>query len=349
MPSKLSPEEWAEVEELGRQGLRGKAIVDELGLDIHIANVNKHLRLAGIGATGEPAELTLAEARKEQMLRLFNDYSAVEPIKIDRLKEGERVVIASDFQIPFEEPWLIGGTQGKVGAFEAFLKDYDPGVVVLNGDIRDCYALSSFDKSPSRRFGEKEEKRLTMNELSTIGRQAPRARRILNNGNHEERLEKTYAQLCQKDSRAFEIFDAQGFGELNTRSMLRLDDIGWEWQPYRGWTDILGFIITHGDIVKQESAQTAKAMYDKFQSSGTSGHTHRLGAYFHTDSTGKTRAWYESGCMCRLDLEYVMAPDWQQGFLVGEVNGGRLHTQLVPVFDNRFVVPSVGVYKARGI
>lgn len=51
--------------------------------------------------------------------------------------------------------------------------------------------------------------------------------------------------------------------------------------------------------------------------------------------------------MCRLDLEYVQSPDWQQGFLIGEVNGGLLHTQLVPVFDNRFVVPSVGVYKAK--
>ena len=327
--------------------MRGKAIIDALELDIHAANVNKFLARQGISTNGEPAELTLAESRKEQMDRLFSDYADIPPIKIDKLKEGERVVIASDFQIPFEEPWLIGGTQNKVGAFEAFLKDYDPGVVVLNGDIRDCYALSSFDKSPSRRFGEKEEKRLTRNELITIGKQAPRARRVFNNGNHEERLEKTYAQLCQKDSRAFEIFDAQGFGELNTRSMLKLDDLGWDWQPYRGWTDILGFIITHGDVVRPESAQTAKAMYDKWQSSGTSGHTHRLGAYFHTDSTGKTRAWYESGCLCRLDLEYVTCPDWQQGFLVGEVSGGLLHTQLVPVFDNRFVVPGVGTYKAR--
>jgi hypothetical protein len=347
MTTKLSDRQWAEVAELGKQGMRGKAIIDALELDIHAANVNKFLARQGISTNGEPAELTLAESRKEQMLRLFGDYSAIAPIKIDKLKEGERVVIASDFQIPFEEPWLIGGTQNKVGAFEAFLKDYDPGVVVLNGDIRDCYALSSFDKSPSRRFGEKEEKRLTRNELITIGKQAPRARRVFNNGNHEERLEKTYAQLCQKDSRAFEIFDAQGFGELNTRSMLKLDDLGWDWQPYRGWTDILGFIITHGDVVRPESAQTAKAMYDKWQSSGTSGHTHRLGAYFHTDSTGKTRAWYESGCLCRLDLEYVTCPDWQQGFLVGEVSGGLLHTQLVPVFDNRFVVPGVGTYKAQ--
>ena len=77
MPSKLTEAEWKEVEELGREGMRGKAIVDALGLDIHIANVNKHLRLAGIGATGDPAELTLAEARKEQMLRLFSDYSAI--------------------------------------------------------------------------------------------------------------------------------------------------------------------------------------------------------------------------------------------------------------------------------
>jgi len=329
--------------------MRGKAIVDAMELEIHPANINKFLAKSGIGATGEPAELTLAESRREQMERLFGGYQETPPIKIDKLKEGSRVVIASDFQIPFEEPWLVGGTQGKVGAFEAFLKDYQPSIVILNGDIRDAYVLSSFDKSPSRRFGEREEKRLTINELEAISNAAPNARDIFHNGNHEERLERAYAQLCQKDSRAFEIFDAQGFDGLNTRNMLNLDDIGWEWQPYRGWTDLLGFIITHGDLVKSESAATAKAMYEKWRSSGTSGHTHRLGAYYHTDSTGKTHAWYESGCLCRLDLEYVQAPDWQQGFIVGEVNGGLLHTSLVPVFDNRFLVPGAGVYKVRRV
>jgi len=347
MTSKLSESQWAEVEEMGRAGSRGKAIVDALGLNIHPANVNKHLNLKGIGATGEPAELSLAESRREQMEQLFRGYSTVPPIKINKLKEGTRIVVASDLQIPFEERWLIGGTQNKVGAFEAFLKDYDPGVVVLNGDIRDCYALSTFDKSPSRRFGEREEKRLTQNELEVINKAAPKSRKIFIDGNHEDRLSRMLAQICQKDNRAFEIFDAKGFADFNTRSFLDLDSLGWEWLPYRAWADILGFIVTHGDIVKAESAQTAKAMYDKWQSSGTSGHTHRLGAYFHTDSTGKTRAWYESGCMCRLDLEYVTNPDWQQGFIIGEVNGGLLHTQLVPVFDNRFVVPSVGVYKAK--
>lgn len=347
MQSKLSDMEWFEVEQLGKQGMRGKAIVDALGLEIHPANINKYLAKKGIGATGEPAELTLAEARREQMARLFSGYTLLPPIRIDNMKEGERVVIASDFQIPFEEPWLIGGTQNKVGAFEAFLKDYDPDLVILNGDIRDAYVLSSFDKSPSRRFGEKEEKRLTRNELQVVKKQASRARTILHSGNHEERLEKTYAQLCQKDTRAFEVFDAQGFSDLNTNTMLDLPGLGWEWQPYRGWTDVLGFIVTHGDIVKAESAQTAKAMYDKWQSSGTSGHTHRLGAYFHTDSTGKAHAWYESGCMCRMDLEYVTNPDWQQGFLIGVVSDNLLHTQIVPVFNNRFVVAGTGTYRAK--
>jgi predicted phosphodiesterase len=327
--------------------MRGKAIVDALELDIHAANINKFLARQGIGATGEIAELTLAESRREQMEQLFSGYTKTPPILIDKMKEGARVVVASDFQIPFEERWLIGGTQNKTGAFEAFLKDYDPDLVILNGDIRDAYALSTFDKSPSRRFGEKEEKRLTQNALRTIKANAPRARLIFVNGNHEERLEKTYAQLCQKDTRAFEIFDAQGFNELNTRSMLDLPGLGWEWQPYRGWVNVLGFIVTHGDLVASESAQTAAKMQKKWHSSGTSGHTHRLGAYFHTDSTGKAHAWYESGCMCRLDLEYVTNPDWQQGFLIGQVSDNTLHTQLVPVFNNKFIVPGTGVYKAK--
>lgn len=350
MVSKLSPAQWAEVEELGRAGLRGKAIVDELELDIHTANVNKHLRLAGIGENGEPAELTVAEARREQMERLFSDYREVPPIKIDKLKEGARVVIISDLQVPFSQPGLIGGVDNKVGAFEAFLKDYDPALVILNGDVRDCYTLSSFDKSPSRRFGEKEEKRLTQNELKAINKAAPNARKIFHNGNHEERLERTYAQLCQRDNRAFEIFDAIGFDKLNTRSMLNLDDLGYEWQPYSGWTDVLGLIVTHGDLVAKESGETARKMYDKWKSSLVMGHTHRLAAYFHTDATGKAHAAYEGGCMCRLDgLGYVVNPDWQNGWVIGEVHGGLLHTSLVPVFDGCFWVPGAGTYKLKAV
>lgn len=347
MPSKLSDAQWAEVEELGRAGMRGKAIVDALGLDIHIANVNKHLARKGITTTGEPAELTLAESRREQMEQLFHGYRQVEPIRIDKLKEGARVVVASDFQIPFEERWLIGGTQKKFGSWENFLRDYDPDIVALAGDVHDAYPLSTFDKSPSRRFGMREEKRLTMNALETINRAALRARKLFINGNHEDRLWRTIMQLAQKDARAFELFDAEGFDDFNTRSFLHLDDLGWEWQPYKGWADILGFIITHGDVVSQESGDTARKMQKKWHSGGASGHTHRMGSYFHTDASGKSHVWHEIGCMCRLDLEYVINPDWQQGFLIGQVSDNLLHTQLVPVFNERFIVPGTGVYKAK--
>jgi len=346
MVSKLSDMQWHEVEELGRAGMRGKAIKDELDLDLHPANINKHLQLKGIGATGEVAELTLAEARRAQLEQLFAKPLDSPPIKIEKLKDGARVVIASDFQLPFSQPGLVGGVDNKVGAFEAFLADYDPALVILNGDIRDCYSLSSFDRDPSRRFGEKEEKRLTQNELRAINKAAPRARKIFHSGNHEARLERTYAQLCQKDSRAFEIFSALGFETLNTRSMLNLDDLGYEYQPYSGWTDVLGLIVTHGDLIGHESGETARKIYEKWKSSAVVGHSHRLAAFFHTDAQGKAHAVYEGGCMCRLDgLGYTVNPNWQNGWIIGEVHGGLLHTQLVPVFDDRFWVPGVGSYK----
>lgn len=349
MNSKLSPNEWAEVERLGKEGMRGKAIVDALSLDIHPANINKYLAKNGITTSGEPAELTLAESRREQMEQLFHGYTNVEPIYITSAKEGARVVIASDFQIPFEERWLIGGTQKKYGAWEAFLTDYDPDIVMLNGDIHDAYPLSTFDKSPSRRFNLRDEKKFTINELETINKAAPRARKILINGNHEDRLWRALVQLSQKDIRAFEIFDAQGFQDFNTASFLHLNDLGWEWQPYKGWVDYLGFVVTHGDMVGAESADTAKKMFVKWHSSGASGHTHRLGSYYHTGSGGKSHVWHEIGCMCRLDLEYVSGggPNWQQGFMVGQVSNGLFHSQLIPVFDNRFIVPGVGVYRAK--
>lgn len=347
MASKLSDMQWHEVEEYGRAGMRGKAIVDAMDLDIHPANINKYLQKKGIGATGEVAELTIAEARREQMESLFYNYKDTPPIEISKLKEGTRVVIISDMQVPFEEPWLFSTQKGRKGAINAFIRDFNPGILAVNGDGFDAYSVSSYDKKPSRRFTLNDEKSRMEVGLDHLEDDAPDAERIYIEGNHEDRLQRALVSLCQKDIRAVEFFGATQLSGLGFRSLLQLDKRGWLSQPYGGYADILGFKITHGDVVGQESGETARKMFQKWHSSGTSGHTHRLGAYYHRDAAGKTHAWYESGCLCRFDLEYVTNPNWQQGFLIGEVSNNKLHMHLVPVFDNRFYVPGVGIYKGK--
>jgi hypothetical protein len=65
------------------------------------------------------------------------------------------------------------------------------------------------------------------------------------------------------------------------------------------------------------------------------GHTHRLGIYYRTNASG-TYAAYENGCLCRLDPEYAICPDWQQGFSVIHVEAnGYFHVQQIPILRRR--------------
>ena len=347
MVTKLTEEQWQQVRKLGQQGMRGKAIVDILSLNLHPANVNKFLQKEGIGQIGEPGELTVAEARRQQIEELWYGYQNALPITIKKELDGTRVVVLSDAQIPFEERWLIGGATNKNGAIERFLYDFDPDYLIINGDWADVYSASRYDKRPGRRFNLKDELKAVRSSLAGLTNAAPHATRIFLEGNHEDRLMKTMIQVAQKDIRALELFGASNLDGLTAKNLLALDDTGWKWQPYCGFVNFLGFIITHGDIVGQESAETARKMFQKWHSSGCSGHTHRLGSYYSTEATGKSHVWHETGCLCRLDLEYVRGPNWQQGFLIGTVSDNLLHTQLVPIFNNRFVIPNVGVYRVR--
>lgn len=74
-------------------------------------------------------------------------------------------------------------------------------------------------------------------------------------------------------------------------------------------------ILTHGEVVRSGSGESAKAEYRKYGKSGMSGHTHRRGVYEHRDYNG-FHAWWELGCLCLIRDDYTTFPDWQQGFAV---------------------------------
>lgn len=62
--------------------------------------------------------------------------------------------------------------------------------------------------------------------------------------------------------------------------------------------------------------------------------THRLGCYYYR-TPERYLAWYESGCLCRLDPEYVKAPNWQQAFLYGYVEKDSFAVTPIPIVDGK--------------
>ena len=62
--------------------------------------------------------------------------------------------------------------------------------------------------------------------------------------------------------------------------------------------------------------------------------THRLGCYYYR-TPERYLAWYESGCLCRLDPEYVKSPNWQQAFLYGYVEKDSFAVTPIPIVDGK--------------
>ena len=266
-----------------------------------------------------PAEaVAVAAPPDEQMARLFRNYQARDSITIDKRPDGTRLVILSDAQIPFiDEPLLA--------AVLRFVDDFKPNDLIINGDWIDAYEISDFDKRPQRLFDlqtEFEQAGDTIDDLRS--RIAPKGKVWWIDGNHEERINRTIWR------------HAQGFafmaGDIVSGLALEARTAGYV--PYGKHIDYLGFTVTHGNYVSQHSAYTAKKHADRYHSSGCNGHTHRAGSYSYRDGRGKSHTWFEIGCLCRMDLEYVRGvANWQQAFMCGTVMNGALHTQLVRVIE----------------
>jgi hypothetical protein len=45
------------------------------------------------------------------------------------------------------------------------------------------------------------------------------------------------------------------------------------------------------------------------------------------------QAWYENGCLCRMDPDYTHNPNWQQGFHIGVVVDQKVHIAPAIIFN----------------
>ena len=232
-------------------------------------------------------------------------------------------LVTNDWQIPFHDEQVIDNI---VLPFTHWLR---PDGWIWNGDIVDCYSLSSFDKNPLS------EATLTK-EIDTADRYMREVKKIKSiteriwiGGNHEDRVRR--AIWKQKEKLPLD-------SDATFQSLFRIPENGFAYYPY-GCVYNLGCLdVTHGSVVRMHSGWSAKAHFDKRGGSVMIGHTHRLGIYYRTNAKG-THAAYENGCLCRLDTEYVQDPDWQQGLSVVRVGEkGFFNVQQVPIINRNFMM-----------
>lgn len=212
------------------------------------------------------------------------------------------ILVVSDVHIPFHDP-------DAVKAFIKYSKKVQPKAIVLNGDIMDFFRLSRFTKGEGR--NPLEEITLCRSFLSELRKNNPDANIYYVIGNHETRLER---YVMEKAPELVSLIE-------DVFSILKVKDFN-----IHGCTSITmnnSFVFKHGTLLGNKSGLSAIKEIEKAYMSGCSGHTHRL-AKFITRKSGRKFVWAEGGCLCDLEPEYCINPDWQQGFVRIDVEKSRI-------------------------
>lgn len=106
-------------------------------------------------------------------------------------------------------------------------------------------------------------------------------------------------------------------------------------------------LVIHGDIVRKDAGYTAKASREKWMNSILVNHTHRMGFSPKTITahagrpTSYVRA-YENGCLCKVEVPYAVALDWQQGFAIVCEESDLFSVEQVIIDNGRANVAALG-------
>ncbi len=237
-----------------------------------------------------------------------------------------------DFHKPFED-------KNAISVAEKLIKDIQPDYIHDLGDIIDFYAISKFDKKPWLVANMQSELDLVAAMFKYHATIFNRSKIIYHLGNHEDRLRRYLWSIAKELSQ---------LRCLELPSLLNLKELGIDVIDYEDGVLINDlFLAVHGNIVRKNSGYTARGMMEKHGGSGIAGHSHRLGSHYKRDRFGEY-GWWENGCLCDLDPDYVQQPDWQQGISVAEFLNGRFFVEQIPIIKGKCVYGGK-VFEADGI
>ena len=242
--------------------------------------------------------------------------------KVERMKDKyEKVVIAGDYHIPFEDKQACR-------AFDKFLKDFKPDTLIINGDFLDFYDLSKFDKDYRKENKLQEELDKGYDMLANYRKMLPNAKIFMTTSNH---MEKRLERFKRGEGKALASLEY-----LTTQNMLKLDELNIK---LVSTYDNKHFMVLHGDMARKHSGYTAKGTLDDKGKTVFMNHVHRLASHYKTDELG-TRVGVECGCMCTVKPEYIDGvPNWQQGFAViyRKHKGNWFQHYLVKITNGKFI------------
>lgn len=231
-------------------------------------------------------------------------------------EEPEFIVVEGDHQVPYHDPALHEASL-------MFLADTQPQRHIFLGDTVDLPNISRHNDNAVFNASVQECIQKGYELLREKREAAPNARAVKLAGNHDWRLP---AELLARAERLSGIKPADtGNGPeedaLSLSRLMHFDALGIEYIcPPQGWQH--GEVELSSDLVVRHGwltgAKTAEKTLAKLGRSAIVGHGHQREHAFklaYGSGPPKQRQAVVAGTMSRLDLPYVVNPDWSQGFV----------------------------------
>jgi len=208
-----------------------------------------------------------------------------------------KVANLSDIHFRFEDTLKVNIALREVSNFK-------PDVIVLNGDIYDCYTVSDYDKDPLRRTTIQDEfdgARWFINAVDKLAKKV-----VFIQGNHENRFNRMFSSHPGLyDLRALEFAKA---AELPSRWVVLKD------QEFYTLGDM---VFLHGNLrgSSERSINPAMTLLKYIKKSLICGHYHRFGAFYDTTYEGLPIIGHMSGHMSDVSkAKFITKPNWQSGW-----------------------------------
>jgi hypothetical protein len=227
-----------------------------------------------------------------------NDYSKV-------ILNEKRIGILSDIHFPYADMTALNAAVN-------YLIDFQPDCIILNGDIIDCYHLSTFDKDPRNRSF-KYELDMLKEFFLQLRQLFPTQRIVYKIANHEERYEKKILQRVPE----FVDIEMFNFATVIKAREYNIEVVGNKRVIRAGKLNIL-----HAHELPKGMAgpvNPARGFFMKTKASTIGGHHHQSSEHVENNLNGDIIGCWSTGCLCELYPHYMPINKWNHGFAVVEV------------------------------
>jgi len=221
------------------------------------------------------------------------------------LQKGKYLIL-SDIHIPYQIDEVLAVALD-------YGVQYQPDGIILNGDIMDCYGVSSFTKE-IKRTTVQEELDMVNAFLDLLREIFPIQKIWYKFGNHEERMR----NYIIKNAR-----DLHDVRDLALEAQLRLKQRGIKLVG-REVIKAGKLNIIHGHETGESimaPVNPARGMFLKAKTSTLAGHNHQVSEHGESNMNEEQIVCYSTGCLCTLKPDYrpMAYMKWAHGFATVEV------------------------------